>query len=72
MQALIKRSKGLLEDEEKKIIQGVLELRNITVSNCMTLIDSDSNSAYLIDGQRVIDSEFIKELYTQGYSRIPV
>lgn len=66
MQALIKRSKGLLEDEEKKIIQGVLELRNVTVSSCMHFIDSDSNSAYLIDGQRNIDSEFIKELYTQG------
>jgi len=66
MQALIKRSKGLLEDEEKKIIQGVLELRNVTVSSCMNFIDSDSNSAYLIDGHRIIDSEFIKELYTQG------
>lgn len=40
MQALIKRSKGLLEDEEKKIIQGVLELRNITVSSVMHSIES--------------------------------
>jgi len=60
MQALIKRSQGLLEDEEKKIIQGVLELKNINVSNCMNYIDD--KSAYLIDGSRPINSEFIREI----------
>lgn len=67
MQALIKSSKGLLEDEEKKIIQGVLELRNITVSSVMHAIDNeDGHSAYLIDGSRYIDNDFIREIYTQG------
>jgi len=67
MQALIKSSKGLLEDEEKKIIQGVLELRNITVSSVMHAIDNEAgHSAYLIDGSRYIDNDFIREIYTQG------
>jgi len=58
MQALIKKNKEYLEDDEKKIIEGVLELKNTISGSVMTKLDD----GYLLNGDRKIDLDVVSEI----------
>ena len=45
-----------------------LDLREKTAASVMTPVDK----AYMLDLDRVLDRELLREIYTQGFSRIPI
>jgi len=62
MQALIKKNKEHLDEDQKKIIEGILDLQNTNAGQIMIPLAN----AFIIDGNRFIDMEIIRDIYTQG------
>ena len=58
----------MIEDEEGRILRATLELSNKTISEVMVTIED----AFMLDINTVINREVTQEIYTRGYSRIPV
>lgn len=57
-----------LRDDEVLIIQGALEMRNKTVEDDYTPLDS----VYMLDINRKLDKVTMKEISEKGHSRVPV
>lgn len=57
-----------LRDDEVLIIQGALEMRNKTVEDDYTPLDS----VYMLDINRKLDKATMKEISEKGHSRVPV
>ena len=58
----------MVEDQEGKILKATLELSTQQIDSIMTPIDS----VFMLDLNTVIDREITQEIYTRGYSRIPI
>lgn len=57
-----------LRDDEVLIIQGALEMRNKTVADDYTPL----HSVYMLDINRKLDKDTMKEISEKGHSRVPV
>ena len=64
----MQQSAGEISLDEKKILTATLELNRKTVKEVMTPIQE----VFMLDINTVIDRQAMKEIYTKGYSRIPV
>lgn len=58
----------VVEDQEGKILKATLELSTRQISEIMTPFDK----TYMLDLNTLIDREVTQEIYTKGYSRIPI
>eukprot|EP00466_Bigelowiella_natans_P002780 jgi/Bigna1/70229/fgenesh1_pg.11_\ len=65
-----RRDKGgdLQEVDEVRIIQGALQLRNITVKEAMT----PESEIFMLDYNTVLNSDIMADIMAHGHSRIPV
>ncbi|XP_068698745.1 uncharacterized protein [Montipora foliosa] len=57
-----------LRDDEVMIIQGALEMRNKTVKDKYTPLEE----VYMLDANRKLDNDTMKEISVKGHSRVPV
>ena len=64
----MQESENVLKATERKILSAALELGRKTVEEVMTPFDE----IYMLDINTVINRDLLKEIYTKGYSRIPV
>jgi metal transporter CNNM len=64
----LQESLQVVEDQEGKILRATLELSNREIHEIMTPYEN----CYMLDIESVIDREVTQEIYTKGYSRIPV
>ncbi len=69
MGALLKHTKTTdIEDREKVIMTGVLNLKAKKIRDVMTnLID-----VFMLEANRIVDDELVLNVHGYGYSRIPV
>lgn len=67
--------------EEVTILQGVLELRELTVTKAMRALGecnpkgremSDKSGTYMLSTEDVVDMDLLAELLAVGFSRVPV
>ncbi|CDW77164.1 ancient conserved domain protein 2 [Stylonychia lemnae] len=58
----------LLKPQERKILSAVLELKSKVIGRVMTPIDK----AFMIDINANLNQHLLKQIYSEGYSRIPV
>ncbi|CDW71668.1 ancient conserved domain protein 2 [Stylonychia lemnae] len=58
----------LLKPQERKILSAVLELKSKVIGQVMTPIDK----AFMIDINVNLNQLLLKQIYSEGYSRIPV
>ena len=64
----MQREQGELTQDEKYILTAALELNRKEVKEVMTPI----NDVYMLVVNTIIDRHMMKEIYTKGYSRIPI
>jgi metal transporter CNNM len=64
----IYEEQNLLDANERKILDGALDLRDKTIVSVMTPLDK----VYMLDINTVLDKEMLKEIYAKGFSRIPI
>jgi len=62
------RQAGALDDEQSKIMTGAINFKTATVRDCYTPIEK----LYALEMDEVINRQKMKEIFTSGYSRIPV
>mmetsp|Transcript_27461 Transcript_27461/g.36728 ORF Transcript_27461/g.36728 Transcript_27461/m.36728 type:complete len:167 (+) Transcript_27461:552-1052(+) len=62
------RDIGMIDDDEGRILRAALELQTKEIENVMLPIDN----AYMLEINTVINREVTQEIYTAGYSRIPI
>ena len=58
----------MIEDQEGRILKATLDLSTRSIEDVMVNIDK----SYMLDIDTVINREVTQEIYTQGYSRIPI
>ena len=64
----IQEELNMIEDAEGKILKATLSLSQKQVSDIMIPIEE----AFMLDINAIINREVTQEIYTQGYSRIPI
>ena len=64
----IQQQESVVEELEGKILRATLDLSGKPIESIMTKIDE----AYMLDLQTVINREVSQDIYTKGFSRIPV
>lgn len=62
------RAAGALDEDQTKIMKGALDFKHASVEECMTPIAN----LYSLEVDDVIDKKKLKEIFTSGYSRVPV
>lgn len=62
------RQAGALDEDQSKIMKKALDFKHSQVGECMTPIAN----LYSLDVSDVLDVKKMKEIFTSGYSRIPV
>ena len=69
MSALLKHTQTTdIEDREKTIMTGVLNLKAKKIRDVMTnLID-----VFMLEANRIVDADLVLNVHGYGYSRIPV
>eukprot|EP00347_Sterkiella_histriomuscorum_P010390 403376482 len=58
----------LLDPSERKILSAALEFQEKTAESVMTSLDK----CFMLDINSVLDRDMLRQIYTQGFSRIPV
>ena len=64
----IYEEQNLLESHERKILDGALDLRDKQIREVMTPLEK----VYMLDIDTTLDKDLLKEIYSKGYSRIPI
>ena len=64
----IYEDQNLLESHERKILDGALDLRDKQIREVMTPLEK----VYMLDIDTLLDKDLLKEIYSKGYSRIPI
>jgi len=64
----IQQEMKMIEDQEGRILKATLDLSTRSIEDVMVSIDK----SYMLDIDTVINREVTQEIYTQGYSRIPI
>jgi metal transporter CNNM len=64
----IYEEQNLLESHERKILDGALDLRDKQIQEVMTPLEK----VYMLDIDTLLDKDLLKEIYSKGYSRIPI
>jgi metal transporter CNNM len=62
------RDHGVLDEDQTKIMKGALDFKHSVIEECMTPIET----LYSLEIDDVVDRKKMKEIFTSGYSRIPV
>ena len=62
------RDIGMIDDDEGRILRAALELQTKEIEKVMMPIEK----AYMLDVNTLINREVTQEIYTAGYSRIPI
>ncbi len=58
----------LLKPSERKMLSAALELKTTKVKDVMTPLEN----VFMIDINANLDTQMLKKIYAEGYSRIPV
>jgi len=61
-------SENVIKSSERKIISAALELQEKTAGEVMTKI----NDVYMLDLNTQLDHHMLREIYSKGFSRIPI
>lgn len=61
-------SEHVIKSSERKIIQAALELQEKTTAEVMTPIEE----VYMLDINTHLDHKMLREIYSKGFSRIPI
>lgn len=59
---------NVIKSSERKIIQAALDLQEKTAKQVMTSIEE----VYMLDINTHLDHRILREIYSRGFSRIPV